>query len=459
MIFFSHPSVYTEQKQEIILSNHPQLFLDDYIVARMENLRQEIHKPAKHPCNPLIVQDKPWEKRVIEIYGTVLYEPETEKFRCWYLASSDPNAKPEYYICYAESKDGVNWTKPMVGQGEFESFTQHNIVIPGGHGICVVKSSDESSPGKRYKAAGGNTIAFSLDGITWTMQKWDAVGKNDTGTSAVWWKNEYLAFVRNQGVWTNGIMREVGISVSSNFSEWTKKKTVFKTDTEDGYPWTQPYGLSVTPYGDQLIGILWLIRLDRVNDNNSLGDIEMQLVVSRDGRKWHRVADRAPFLEPTPGSWDQGRVWPGTTMFVKDNIVYIYYSGTTTRHGSGNWGRPSIGLATLPEDRFVALRPKKTTHAGILETHLLRFSGKQLLVNTDIDEYGLKVELLDSKGGVIPGFDRTHCKLIVHDKLRYRVVWNNESGRKSLLNAPQDTPVAIRFILNNGALYAFSVVD
>ena len=459
MSFFLPPSVYAEGKPEVRLSNNSQLFLDNYIIARMDNLKRELQKPTKHPSNPLIVQDKPWEKRVIEIYGTVLYEPETEKFRCWYLASSDPEAKPEYYICYAESKDGINWIKPMVGQEKFGLYSQHNMVIHGGHGICVLKTPCDPEPGKRYKAAGGNIIANSPDGITWTMQKWESAGKNDTGTSLVWWKGEYLAFVRNQGKWTHGTMREVGLCISKNFSEWTKKKTIFKTDAEDGYPWTQPYGLSVTPYGDQLIGILWLIRLDRVDGNNSLGDMEVQLVVSRDGRKWNRVTERAIFLEPTPGSWDQGRLWPGTTMFVKDNRIYIYYSGTDTRHGSGNWGSPSIGLATLPEDRFMALCPDKSTRAGILETRPLLLSGKQLLVNADINGNSLQVELLNAKGGVIESFDRSRSRLIIHDELRYRVVWIDKSGYKSLQNAPQDIPLAIRFILGEGALYAFSVVD
>ncbi|GAI80564.1 unnamed protein product [marine sediment metagenome] len=132
---------------------------------------------------------------------------------------------------------------------------------------------------------------------------------------------------------------------------------------------------------------------------------------------------------------------------------------TDTRHGSGNWGRPSIGLAALPEDRFVALCPDKSTRAGILETRPLLFSGKQLLVNADINGNSLKVELLNAKGGVIESFDRSCSRLIIQDELRYRVVWADKSGYKSLQNAPQDIPLVIRFILGEGALYAFSVVD
>jgi len=37
--------------------------------------------------NPLMVREHPWEKRVIEIYGTVLFDAQTLTFRCWYLSN------------------------------------------------------------------------------------------------------------------------------------------------------------------------------------------------------------------------------------------------------------------------------------------------------------------------------------------------------------------------------------
>ncbi|MEX0613142.1 MAG: hypothetical protein WD229_13565, partial [Pirellulales bacterium] len=94
------------------LTNHPQLFLDDHVVAKTTNLKREIARPAKHPANPLIIQDLPWEKRLIATYGTVLYDSESGKFRCWYTAGEHKDGIPdtpehpvtaEYFICYAES--------------------------------------------------------------------------------------------------------------------------------------------------------------------------------------------------------------------------------------------------------------------------------------------------------------------------------------------------------------------
>ena len=37
----------------VTLSDQPQLFLDDYVVAKITNLKREITPPTKHPANPL----------------------------------------------------------------------------------------------------------------------------------------------------------------------------------------------------------------------------------------------------------------------------------------------------------------------------------------------------------------------------------------------------------------------
>ena len=446
----------------IAISRGPQLFLDDYLVARTANLKRRMQQPKRHPANPLLVQEFPWEKRTIQLYGTVMFDPHAGKFRCWYLASSDPDAAPEYYICYAESPDGIRWKKPMVGAAGLLGYERHNVVVPGGHGICVLRTPHDPDPGTRYKGLGGDMLAFSADGINWSMERFKAAGKNDTGSSVVFWKGEYLAYVRNQHPdpdWP-GVMRAVALSTSTDFKSWTPKKTIFLSDQRDGYPWVQPYGLEVTAYGDQLIGLLPLLHLDRKQGNNSLGDMKIQLVAGRDGRSWTRVADRATFMEHTPSvenrTWDSEYIFPATTMFVKDDLVHVYYTGYDSRHGDGIVARKGIGLATLPADRFVALVPSPGGTEGVLETMPLSLPGGELLVNARVPPGGLEVELLDQRGNVPEGFGRKQCRLLAHDPLRYRVVWESEGNTRPIGQAPLKTP-ALRFVLRKGELYAFQV--
>ncbi|MEX2306809.1 MAG: hypothetical protein WD738_04420 [Pirellulales bacterium] len=487
--------------ERLRLSGGPQLFLDDHLIADMKNLRRDLKQPTKHPANPLIIPDQPWERRMIELYGTVLFDDDTQSFRCWYLASESGSAKPEYYICYAESKDGIHWKKPFVGSEPFGPYQRHNIVIPGGHGISVIKDVDDADPQRRYKAAGGDIFATSPDGSHWKVENNRyAVGKNDTCSSLVRWKDEYLYFVRNQEPetgttvpdpktgknWT-GTMRGVGLSTSSDFRTWTEKRSIFRTDERDGFPWVQPHALCVTAYGDVLIGLLPIMQIIPEEGNNIMGTVHVELMISRNGRNWDRVADRGvfmPFDKPEPKNrrkWD-ARFHPGANMFVKDDMVYIYYFGTKVLFGEGSWQdgslrfggavapakfveqvhtkpRPfGIGLATIPADRLLSLRPVNWEMEGVLKTRPLLLSGQHLLVNADVAPGDLHVALLDADGRPINGFAHEDSIATPHDKLRYRIVWRNEDGEKSLQHAPSEQPFALEFRFSNGDLYAFQLL-
>ena len=43
-----------------------------------------MHQPKRHPANPVLRGEHPWEQRA-SLYGTVLYDPEEKQFRMWYL--------------------------------------------------------------------------------------------------------------------------------------------------------------------------------------------------------------------------------------------------------------------------------------------------------------------------------------------------------------------------------------
>ena len=117
-----------------------------------------------------------------------------------------------------------------------------------------------------------------------------------------------------------------------------------------------------------------------------------------------------------------------------------------------------LGLATLDADRFVSLRPTNFEAEGTLVTKPLLLSGNDLLVNADIEKDELQVELLDASKTVVPGFGREQSMLLRHDKLRYRAVWRGtRGGQKTLARAPRRQPLALRFTLKNGDLYAFQV--
>ena len=48
---------------------HRQLFLDLRQVTRIEQLYRRIHQPQRHPANPILRGENPWEK-LASLYGT-----------------------------------------------------------------------------------------------------------------------------------------------------------------------------------------------------------------------------------------------------------------------------------------------------------------------------------------------------------------------------------------------------
>ena len=63
---------------------HRYLFLDLHHITRIERLYRRMHQPQRHPDNPVLRGENPWES-VASLYGTVLYDPENSLFKMWYL--------------------------------------------------------------------------------------------------------------------------------------------------------------------------------------------------------------------------------------------------------------------------------------------------------------------------------------------------------------------------------------
>ncbi|HEY1786297.1 MAG TPA: hypothetical protein VGG30_12135, partial [Pirellulales bacterium] len=104
-----------------------QLFIDQIVVRQADNVAFTLHPARKHPANPLLVADQPWEGWRIESYGNVLFDREEQLFKMWYIGDS-PAHFPSYAALYATSTDGIHWEKPLVGTVESRTPGRHNAV-------------------------------------------------------------------------------------------------------------------------------------------------------------------------------------------------------------------------------------------------------------------------------------------------------------------------------------------
>ena len=54
----------TEKPMESIdLGGQRQLFVDNYVVEHLENVKKVLHQPDKHLDNPILRPERPWEER------------------------------------------------------------------------------------------------------------------------------------------------------------------------------------------------------------------------------------------------------------------------------------------------------------------------------------------------------------------------------------------------------------
>ncbi len=96
------------------LSGPWQLFVDDSMVAEKSNLERTYHAFEKHGNNPLLVADQPWEGDIAYVYGTILPDEDASGYRMWYHSCTHEDKTNRHL--YATSDDGLNWTKPNLGQ-------------------------------------------------------------------------------------------------------------------------------------------------------------------------------------------------------------------------------------------------------------------------------------------------------------------------------------------------------
>ena len=107
--------------------------------------------------------------------------------RAGFTGSARPNCSiRRCTVCYAESADGIHFTKPNLGLFDYNGIKDTAIVLVGNggtsdrYGVSVVVDQREADASRRYKMAyfdftkdhgveyPGLNVAFSPDGIHWT---------------------------------------------------------------------------------------------------------------------------------------------------------------------------------------------------------------------------------------------------------------------------------------------------
>lgn len=485
------PVPYLQDKPTVIPINvGRQLFVDDFLISET-NLTRVCHTPTPYAGNPVLEPDKEWEKTARgEPYAApfsdgVWYDDHTGLYKMWYLAGAGILHKGSYrqsfYTCYAESKDGKHWVKPLLD------------IVPGTNIVdtCRRDASSlwldrcEKDSSKRWKLFNNEyrekderyqiVLKYSADGKHWSKGVAQSGDIYNRSTAF------YNPFTRKWALSMRGgtdlTIRsrfyaehedpEMLVSLAHRKRQGVNDRNIVYWFTPDDkelrnsrYPEIQPgiYNFDVIPYESIMLGqyAAWCGPENEVcAEENIQKRNVVSLGYSRDGFHFYRPTHEAFVnVDQTEGAWNWGNVQSvnGTPLIVGDSL-YFYTSGR--RLNDIFWDcYASTGLFMLRRDGFVSMDAGKKE--GSLVTEKISFDGQYLFVNADISKKkgALAVEVLDENGLPIPGYSRKECNVIQRkDSTKIMVTWKEKKDLADI----KGNKVRLKFYLQEGQLYAFWV--
>jgi len=439
------------------IGSRRELFVDYHLIDKMVGAKLTLHKPI--PREVAIVHDAPWEGNTCA-YHTVFQDGDI--YRMYYRGShydEQENQHSRQVVCYAESRDGIHWTKPELGLVAFNGSKKNNIIWDGigSHNFAPFKDANPNcKPDEKYKALAsdkGGLYAFkSPDGIHWSLLRDKPVitkGAFDSQNLAFWdsVRRCYVEFHRG---FRKGV-RDIMTCTSTDFLNWTDPVWLEYPDV----PREHLYTNQITPYYRAphiFIGFpKRFIPSRKVGKHRHGGVSDGVFMTSRDGRNFKRWGEAIirPGLQKE--RWVNRNNMTGWGVLVtKSSIVGTpnelsiystesYYSGPACR----------LRRFTYRLDGFVSVQASLSS--GEFVTKPLIFEGKQLVINFSTSAAGsVRVEIQNNQGQPIEGFTLADSKEIYGDEIERIVTWKGNSDLSGLAGKP----VRLRFVMKDADLYS-----
>ena len=325
---------------------------------------------------PLLEATESWENRSV---APLFIWKTDEGFKILYSA--------RYGTCLATSDDGYKWTRPELGEVEFEGSTANNLLADGIAGASGVFIDPHGPPEERFKAMGGDMAWYdpatcqplegdeaqkrydaqeyggdsyagpraeiwgrmlgwtSPDGLRWQPLP-EMLGNRPVngGISARWDEvtQQYFCYQQIMGYEAevmNGIgtasieeettRRTIAFSCTKDFRTWPAPKLILAPDAQDDLD-IDFYGANYFPYPERTdLHAMIVPVFHRANDN-----MDTQLAFSRDGLFWSRPERSAAFTVGEPGSGSEcgTHTWRNGLVELPDGKWAVPHTGTSTLH-------------------------------------------------------------------------------------------------------------------------------
>jgi hypothetical protein len=465
-LFFALLPFWLPASDVIELGSRRELFVDHFIIDKMDGVRLQMHEPRREGI--AVKFDKPWEGE-FSGYTTVIKDGPT--FRMYYrglpVATRDGSA--DATVCYAESKDGITWTKPSLGLFLVDGTTENNIVLtnaPFTHNFSPFLDERPDVPAaERYKALGGTSKGLhafkSGDGFHWSPMQSRAVFTNgvfDSQNVSFWSVNEkeYVCYFRTWKKIGEGF-RWISRTTSKDFLHWTDPVEMEFEDTPPEHLYTN----GTHPYF-RAPHIYIALAKRFFPTKAALPQAQAKSLVSNAG---YRVASSDSIFMTTRGGAHYDRTFmeafirPGPDAedwVARDNTPALGVVPADARtmfiYRMSHYAQPSSHMArySLRTDGFVSV--SAPYRGGELITKPFTFAGNKLEANFVTSAAGgLRVEIQDDSGKGIAGFALGDCPEIIGDEIDRVIAWLGGTDVSKLTGRV----VRLRFALKDADLYSF----
>ncbi|APZ96526.1 hypothetical protein [Fuerstiella marisgermanici] len=467
---------------------------DDHAIPWRDNVVVTPVTAEKHPANPVLrrgPEGSPDHGHAI-LYGTVLHE--AGKFRMWYLgmfeAKVESGQAPGWWrpMCYAESDDGIHWTKPKLGLVDFNGNKQNNICqitseVPSlakvNDFLSVLHEPDAPDPQQRYKCVyiahpsfddvrggrsgigpdegrwGAFVAATSADGLSWKVvgdRPMNSGGERFEVSGLYRFGNFYYAPGQLLSPWSwrmdgSRIGRVMLTYRSPDFRNWlSAKATAFARTgqlTSTPIKGQQTHmGAGLWNRGNVMVGLhgMWQDAEKKPADGkywNKGVTIDLGLIVSNDGIHFREpVPDHKVIARGTDNEWDNITLLQGHAFANAGDQTMMWYSHWDT---GGKLQNMEIGLATMRRDGFGYLSRKVSgSRAHIVTAPVVAATAPKIFANVDAvsAETPLTVELVDEFDQPLPDYSGKNAARVSNDGTRTPVVWSKA--------VPANRPFAVR---------------
>jgi hypothetical protein len=469
-----------------------ELFVDDYLIDRFVGkaelrLNRLTERQGDFTC------DKPWEGNHSGS-ATFIQDGDTYRMYCkganWQALGK---ATHDDFTCYAESKNGIHWTRPELGIVEFDGSKKNNIILSGEAANTFVPFRDSNphcKPEEQYKAlvvfsnpVRGLYAFASPDGVHWRRMGREPLitkGKFDSQNLAFWdsVRGRYVAHFREMsgpndefglkgpqlGLDDNGPARDVLTSTSPDFLHWTEPQWLKYPDS----PRMQIYLNQIRPYyraPHLFVGFPGRFMAGREIEKDlpitkhpsyKFGSItETLFMTSRDGLHFRRWGEAYVRPGPRKERWIYAGTFPTYGLLVtKSNLAGAPDELSLYVNDGGNWSQRGKATRfrryTMRIDGFVSVNAPLS--GGELVTKPLTFTGSKLAMNFATSAAGtVQIEIQNELGNPIEGLALDDCPEIFGDEIDRVVAFKRGSDLSHLAGKP----ICLRFVLKDADLYSF----